>query len=188
MGALAGLGAVPQAVPPQVVADSPLAGEGSWVQPDRETLLTRLERVYAAGDRTASPPPKAGIFAEAEAGVAARNIAAEIDGGPSDRFDGTGYCFLEFTGQRGSALEGQFFAQPPEVRLAEPDSGGNVSESGLRDRAAPRLARCRPQLSFALGSLFEGRREVRRPLWRGSAPALSARRGMPAPHQRRTPT
>ena len=124
MGALAGLGAVPQAVPPQVVADSPLAGEGSWVQPDRETLLTRLERVYAAGDCTASPPPKAGIFAEAEAGVAARNIAAEIDGGPSDRFDGTGYCFLEFPGQRGSALEGQFFAQPPEVRLAEPDSGG----------------------------------------------------------------
>ena len=116
--------AVPQAVPSQVVADSPLAGEGSWVQPDRETLLTRLERVYAAGDCTASPPPKAGIFAEAETGVAARNIAAEIDGGPSDRFDGTGYCFLEFPGQRGSALEGQFFAQPPEVRLAEPDSGG----------------------------------------------------------------
>src|SRR5829696_4563898 len=93
MGALARLGAVPQAVPPQVVADSPLAGEGSWVQPDRETLLTRLERVYAAGD-------------------------------------GTGYCFLEFPGQRGSALEGQFFAQPPEVRLAEPDS-----ETFLRNQA-----------------------------------------------------
>jgi sulfide:quinone oxidoreductase len=114
--------AVPQAVPPQVVADSPLAGEGGWIQPDRETLLTRFERVYAAGDCTASPPPKAGIFAEAEARVAARNIAAEIDGGPGDRFDGTGYCFLEFPGQRASALEGHFFAQPPDVRLAEPDT------------------------------------------------------------------
>ena len=114
---------VPQAVPPQVVADSALAGEGGgWIQPDRETLLTRFERVYAAGDCTASPPPKAGIFAEAEARVAARNIASEIDGGPGDRFDGTGYCFLEFPGQRASALEGHFFAQPPEVHLAEPDT------------------------------------------------------------------
>jgi hypothetical protein len=41
---------------------------------------------------------------------------------PGDRFDGTGYCFLEFPGQRASALEGQFFAQPPEVWLAEPDT------------------------------------------------------------------
>ena len=114
---------VPQAVPPQVVADSALTGEGGgWIQPDRETLLTRFERVYAAGDCTASPPPKAGIFAEAEARVAARNIASEIDGGPGDRFDGTGYCFLEFPGQRASALEGHFFAQPPEVHLAEPDT------------------------------------------------------------------
>jgi sulfide:quinone oxidoreductase len=114
---------VPQAVPPQVVADSALAGEGGgWTHPDRETLLTRFERVYAAGDCTASPPPKAGIFAEAEARVAARNIASEIDGGPGDRFDGTGYCFLEFPGQRASALEGHFFAQPPEVHLAEPDT------------------------------------------------------------------
>jgi len=114
---------VPQAVPLQVVADSALAGEGGgWIQPDRETLLTRFERVYAAGDCTASPPPKAGIFAEAEARVAARNIASEIDGGPGDRFDGTGYCFLEFPGQRASALEGHFFAQPPEVHLAEPDT------------------------------------------------------------------
>jgi sulfide:quinone oxidoreductase len=114
--------AVPRALPPRVVADSPLAGEGGWIQPDRETLRTRFDRVYAAGDCTASPPPKAGVFAEAEARVAARNIAAEIDGGPGDRFDGTGYCFLEFPGQRASALEGQFFAQPPDVRLAEPDA------------------------------------------------------------------
>ena len=47
--------AVPQAVPPQVIVHSPLAGEGGWIQPDRETLLTRFERVYAAGDCTASP-------------------------------------------------------------------------------------------------------------------------------------
>jgi sulfide:quinone oxidoreductase len=114
--------AVPKALPPQVVAESPLAGEGGWIHPDRETLRTRFEGVYAAGDCTAPPPPKAGIFAEAEARVAARNIAAEIDGTPGDRFDGMGYCFLEFPGQRASALEGNFFAEPPEVQLAKPDA------------------------------------------------------------------
>jgi sulfide:quinone oxidoreductase len=114
--------AVPQAVPPRVVAESPLAGEGGWIHPGRETRRTRFERVYAVGDCTASPPPKAGVFAEAEARVAARNIAAEITATPGDRFDGTGYCFLEFPGRRASALEGHFFAQPPEVRVAEPDT------------------------------------------------------------------
>ncbi len=49
-------------------------------------------------------------------------VAAQIEGGTGDRFDGTGYCFLEFPGQRASALEGRFFAEPPEVRLAEPDA------------------------------------------------------------------
>jgi sulfide:quinone oxidoreductase len=115
--------AVPQAVPPQVVAESPLAGEGGWVHPDRETRRTGFDRVYAAGDCTAPPPPKAGIFAEAMGRVAARNIAAEIDGGDGDRFDGTGYCFLEFPGQRAATLEGDFFAEPqPDVRMAEPDT------------------------------------------------------------------
>src|SRR5215216_4873361 len=114
--------AVPRAVPPQVVADSPLAGEGGWIQPDRETLRTSFDRVYAVGDCTAPPPPKAGIFAEAMGRVATRNIATEIDGGHGDRFDGKGYCFLEFPGQRASALEGDFFAEPPDVRMAEPDT------------------------------------------------------------------
>lgn len=115
--------AVPQAVAPHVVADSPLAGEGGWIHPDRETRRTDFDRVYAAGDCTASPPPKAGIFAEGMARVAARNIAAEIDGGGDDRFDGTGYCFLEFPGQRAATLEGNFFAEPePDVQLGEPDT------------------------------------------------------------------
>lgn len=75
------------------------------------------DRVYAAGDCNVLPPPKAGIFAEGEARVAARNIAAEIDGGPGDQFDGTGYCFLEFPNNEpqpwratSSPSQGQTFA------------------------------------------------------------------------------
>lgn len=115
--------AVPQAVTPHVVSDSPLAGEGGWIHPERHTLRTEFDRVYAAGDCTAPPPPKAGIFAEGMARVAARNIAAEIDGGQGDQFDGTGYCFLEFPEQRAATLEGDFFAEPkPDVSMGEPDT------------------------------------------------------------------
>lgn len=115
--------AVPQAAAPPVVSESTLGGEAGWIHVDRQTLRTDFDRVYAAGDCVASPAPKAGIFAEGMARVAARNIVAEIDGGRGDRFDGQGYCFLEFPGQRAAILEGNFFAEPkPDVRMAEPDT------------------------------------------------------------------
>lgn len=116
--------AVPQAAPPAVIAESPLAGEGGWIWPDRETARTDFAGVYAVGDCTAIEAlPKAGVFAEAMGRVAAQNIVAEITGGSPARYDGAGYCFLEFAERRASALEGNFFAQPqPDVRMAEPDA------------------------------------------------------------------
>jgi len=116
--------AVPQAAPPAVVAKSALAGDGGWTWPDRETARTSFDGVYAAGDCTAVEAlPKAGVFAEAMGRVAARNIVAEITGSAPARYDGSGYCFLEFPERRASALEGNFFAEPtPEVHLAEPDA------------------------------------------------------------------
>ena len=44
--------AVPQATAPAVIADSPLAGKGGWIWPDRHTLRTAFDGVYAAGDCT----------------------------------------------------------------------------------------------------------------------------------------
>lgn len=120
--------AVPQATAPAVIADSPLAGKGGWIWPDRHTLQTAFDGVYAAGDCTMLPTatnvvPKAGVFAEGTARVAARNIAAVITGSDPVRYDGSGYCFLEFPDRRAAALEGDFFADPkPQVRLAEPDT------------------------------------------------------------------
>jgi sulfide:quinone oxidoreductase len=116
--------AVPEAAPPVVVAESALAGNGGWIWPDRASARTRFDGVYAAGDCTAVDGlPKAGVFAEAMAKVAARNILAELTGSAAARYDGSGYCFLEFPERRASALEGNFFAEPaPEVHLAEPDT------------------------------------------------------------------
>ncbi len=115
---------IPRAVPPAVIAQSPLAGEDGWIWPDPETGRTAFDGVYAVGDCTAVENlPRAGVFAEGLGRAAGSSVAAEIDGGGVTTYDGAGYCFLEFNGRRAAALEGKFFEKPkPVLRMAEPDT------------------------------------------------------------------
>ena len=117
----------PAAAPPPVVKESPLASASGWIEPDRHTLRTAFERVYAVGDCTIIPTgkfalPKAGVFAAGEGEVAARNIVADLAGGEGARFDGVGGCFLELPGRKVALVDGRFFAEPePDVRITEAD-------------------------------------------------------------------
>lgn len=119
--------AVPRHVPPRVLIQSGLTAESGWIEPDPATLRTEHEGIYAVGDCTlvptaAKPLPKAGVFAAAQGRTAARNIAAEIEGGEGDTYDGHGFCFLEFPGGRAAYVQGDFFAEPaPAVELSPPD-------------------------------------------------------------------
>lgn len=113
---------VPANVPPPVVA--PLAGESNWIEPDRHTLATSFDRVYAVGDCTHIPNtfgalPKAGVFAAAEGEVAGINIAADLGHGDETTFDGHGYCFLELPGKLVAFVQGDFYADPPDVELTD---------------------------------------------------------------------
>lgn len=118
---------VPACAPPAVVRECALASPSGWIEPDRATLRTSFERVYAVGDCTVVPTakgqlPKAGVFAAAEGVVAARNIAADLAGTEPAAFDGHGFCFLELPGRRVAFVEGDFFAEPdPDVHLTEAD-------------------------------------------------------------------
>lgn len=120
---------VPAAVPPAVLATSPLAGAGGWATPDPRTFATAFDRVYAVGDCTMVPTataqlPKAGVFAEAGGTVAARNLAADLRDGAPATYDGHGYCYLELPGQLVAMVTGNFYAEPrPEVTLSPPDAG-----------------------------------------------------------------
>jgi sulfide:quinone oxidoreductase len=117
---------VPPSVPPPVVAQGPLGGDSGWVEPDPRTLRTAWERVYAVGDCTHIPNavgqlPKAGVFAEAEGKVAARNLLADLGRGEEATFDGRGYCFLELPGREVAVVEGDFLAEGgPQVTMTEP--------------------------------------------------------------------
>jgi sulfide:quinone oxidoreductase len=111
---------------PEVVKSSGLA-EGDWVAVDRSTMKTRFTNVFAIGDVTeikvgTVAVPKAGIFAEEQGKVAARQIIDEIEGRPAvTTFAGQGYCFMEMGNGRAGYLAGDFFNPAgPQLRLEAP--------------------------------------------------------------------
>ena len=138
---------VPACSPPPAVRDSALPGRSGWIEPDRHTLRTSFEGVYAVGDCTLVSTakgqlPKAGVFAAGQGEVAAANIAADLTGGPGATFDGHGFCFLELPGRRVAVVEGNFFAEPaPDVHLSDADA----------DRFAEKQAYERERLAAWLG-------------------------------------
>jgi sulfide:quinone oxidoreductase len=117
---------VPADTPPPVVEGSTLAGPSGWIEPDPHTLRTAHDRVYAVGDCTVIPTvsaqlPHAGVFAAAQARIAATNLVADLTGSEPARFDGHGYCFLELPDEQVAYVEGDFYADPPDVHLTPAD-------------------------------------------------------------------
>ncbi len=81
---------------PQVVLDSGMTQDG-WIPVDPLTLETAYPGVYAVGDVTSVGTPKAGVFSEGQAAVAAARIIATIKGEPATAtYNGRGICYLEF--------------------------------------------------------------------------------------------
>jgi sulfide:quinone oxidoreductase len=87
---------------PQVVQDCGLTVDG-WIPVNPLTLeiagehAAQLRDIWAIGDVTSVGTPKAGVFAEGQAVVAAAGISARIRGQASaTTYDGNGICYLEF--------------------------------------------------------------------------------------------
>ncbi len=112
---------------PEVVRDSGLNAGGDWVAVDKYTLKTSAGNVFAVGDVTeiklaAVAVPKAGIFAEEQAKVAAQQIIDEITGKPAiTTFAGQGYCFMEVGNRQAGFLEADFYNPAgPVLQLQAP--------------------------------------------------------------------
>ena len=87
---------VPRHTVPPVVEESGLAVDG-WVPVNPLTLETEFPDVYALGDVTSVGTPKAGVFSEGQALVAASQIISRLRGTPGAvTYDGQGTCYLEF--------------------------------------------------------------------------------------------
>ena len=71
--------AVPVHRAPAVVTEAGLT-ENGWIGVDAQTFETSFPGVYALGDVAAVGTPRAGVFAEGHAAIAAEHIAARIRG------------------------------------------------------------------------------------------------------------
>lgn len=103
---------IPVHVVPEVVEASGMTERG-WVPVNPGTLATRFEGVYAVGDVTSVGTPKAGVFAEGAARVAADHLIARIrraDEPPG--YDGTGACYVEFGEHVVARVDVDFFSSP----------------------------------------------------------------------------
>lgn len=121
------LAGVPPHRAPQAVKGSALANEAGWVPVDKTTMRTRFENVYALGDVTTitlangKPLPKAGVFAHSEALAVARSLAAQLEGGRREEFEGSGFCWVELGRGTAGFAAGDFYAEPnPAVDLKTP--------------------------------------------------------------------
>jgi sulfide:quinone oxidoreductase len=88
--------AVPVHHAPRALVESGMT-ENGWVPVNPRTLETSHPGVYAIGDVAAVGTPRAGVFAEGQAAVAAERIADQIRRQASSaEYGGRGICYLEF--------------------------------------------------------------------------------------------
>ena len=117
---------------PEVVLESGLCVDG-WVPVNPITFETNFPGVYAVGDVTGIGAPKAGAFAQGQAGVVADEIIAKHLRRQSESYDGTGHgvCYVEFGRSQVGRINVTF-------RVGEPPAG--EFEGPSLDHAADKSA------------------------------------------------
>jgi sulfide:quinone oxidoreductase len=108
---------------PAVVAESGMTVDG-WIPVDPVTLETSFPGVYAVGDVTSVGTPKAGVFAEGQAAVAAERISAAIRSATGEAgYDGRGVCYMEFGAGEVAVVDVTFRpGRPPAGAVDGPSS------------------------------------------------------------------
>jgi sulfide:quinone oxidoreductase len=103
---------IPKHVAPDVVVQSGLT-ENGWIPVDRQNLMTKFPGVYAIGDVTSVGTPKAGVFAEGAAKIAAASIIAAYKGSKNEAaYTGAGSCYIEFGKGEVARVDVDFFSGP----------------------------------------------------------------------------
>lgn len=106
---------IPKHVAPDVVLKSALS-ENGWIPVDRSNLRTKFSGVYAVGDVTSVGTPKAGVFAEGAAKVAAASIINDVNGNENAAaYTGAGSCYIEFGQGTVARVDVDFFSGPKPV-------------------------------------------------------------------------
>jgi sulfide:quinone oxidoreductase len=108
---------IPKHVVPDVVLQSGLT-ENGWIPVDRTNLITKFPNVYAIGDVTSVGTPKAGVFAEGAAKIAAVSIIAAFNGYENNTsYTGAGSCYIEFGKGTVARVDVDFFSGPKPIGI-----------------------------------------------------------------------
>jgi len=119
---------IPKHVAPDVVLQSGLA-ENGWIPVDRNNLLTKFPDVYAIGDVTSVGTPKAGVFAEGAAKIAAASIIARFHGSENDTaYTGAGSCYIEFGKGEVGRVDVDFFSGPKPFGIHHDASAAMIAD------------------------------------------------------------
>jgi len=121
---------------PAVVEASGLAVDG-WIPVEKANLATRFPNVYAVGDVTSAPVPKAGIFAESAARAVADHLIVQItQQGTAKPYDGAGTCYIEFGSHTVGRVDVDFLSGPSVTAPFTPPSprGAREKEEFARSR------------------------------------------------------
>jgi sulfide:quinone oxidoreductase len=119
---------VPTHRAPEVVEQSGMTVDG-WIPVNPQTLETQFPGVYAVGDVTSVGTPKAGVFAEGQAAIAADGISALIRGaGEAAHYDGRGICYLEFGHNQVAKVDVTFLSGQAPVGALEGPSPAFAAE------------------------------------------------------------
>jgi sulfide:quinone oxidoreductase len=113
--------AVPVHRAPAVVVESGLTVDG-WIPVNSLTLETSCPGVFAIGDVAAVGTPRAGVFAEGHAAIAAEHISALLRGTTSSaEYGGRGVCYIEFGDEQVAKVDVTFFGDQRSGELGGPD-------------------------------------------------------------------
>jgi len=131
--------AVPIHVAPPVVVEAGLTGDDGWVAIDPATFATRFPDVYAVGDVTSAPVPRAGVFAEGEAATVADVLIAKLTSGIAPGpYTGAASCYIEFGDDTVARVDVEFLGEgPPHGTFASPstDIAAEKEQFGASRRA-----------------------------------------------------
>ena len=119
---------IPKHMAPDVVLQSGMT-ENGWIPVDRNNLLTKYPNVYAIGDVTSVGTPKAGVFAEGAAKIAAASIIARFNGNENDTpYTGAGSCYIEFGNGEVGRVDVDFFSGPKPFGIHHGSSAAMVAD------------------------------------------------------------
>ncbi len=130
---------IPVHCAPEVVVASDLTEDG-WIPVDPGTFATKFPNVFAVGDVTSAPVPRAGGIAEGEAATVAKVLISQLtEGSVPPPYDGASACYVELGDDLVGRIDVDFLSYDTPVAKFSAPTAALIEEK--REWGSTRAAR-----------------------------------------------